>query len=109
MENDFGVILLGHLDSELAETKLLLETSISRASVQIVVMDVQTATLKEMVNTARTIEKLHITILANNGGGNPVVPPPMRGMITHTITEIYSVIDQNARFIARLTTLVLPI
>lgn len=105
----FGVLLLGHLEDELALAKRELEGSIPGATIRILVMDACTASSEDMVAMVQSIVKLEITILVNNVGGSPITPPPLRELSTYTTADVDKAIDLNARFMARLTTLLLPI
>jgi 17beta-estradiol 17-dehydrogenase / very-long-chain 3-oxoacyl-CoA reductase len=72
-------------------------------------MDVRTATPKEMEAVVQSIADLQVSILVNNVGGNPVKLPPFRTIATYSSEDVDAVINMNARFMARLTALMLPI
>ncbi|POR33528.1 Very-long-chain 3-oxoacyl-CoA reductase [Tolypocladium paradoxum] len=105
----FGVILLGHLADELAQAKQSLQTATPGAAVRILVMDAQTATPAEMAAAVQSLDGLHVSILVNNVGGCPVELPPMREVATYSCADADAVINMNARFMARLTALMLPL
>ncbi|ROV99670.1 hypothetical protein VSDG_03002 [Cytospora chrysosperma] len=115
----FGVILLGHKEDELARAAEHLQTLIPdehRAQadgiVKIIVMNAQTATPEEMEDKLRATiidGELRVSILVNNVGSNPIAPPAFRDLRTYSPEEIDAMIDLNARFMARLTALMLPV
>lgn len=131
----FGVILLGHKADELAEAAALLRDAlvlppppgphddanatatataeISRdAYVHTIVMDAVTATPEEMEAQLRTTivaQGLRVSILVNNVGGMAVAYPPFRELRTYSPSDIDDTINLSARFMARLTALLLPV
>ena len=109
VKEGFAVILLGHLPDELAEAKASLQKLRPDAVVRILVMDARTATAEEMAAAVQSIADLQVSILLNNVGGNPVKLPAFRVMATYSCEDVDAVINQNARFMARLTALMLPI
>jgi 17beta-estradiol 17-dehydrogenase / very-long-chain 3-oxoacyl-CoA reductase len=109
VKEGFAVILLGHLPDELDEAKATLQRIRPDAVVRILVIDVRTATPKEMDAAVQSIVDLQVSILVNNVGGHPIKPPIYRAMETYSIEDVDSVINMNARFMARLTVLLLPI
>ncbi|KAH6847205.1 hypothetical protein B0I37DRAFT_374490 [Chaetomium sp. MPI-CAGE-AT-0009] len=107
----FGVILLGHLPDELASAATALRAihpDRPASLVRTLTMDARTATPQEMESAIASLSPLAITILVNNVGGNPVAIPPFRTHATYTCDDVDAVINQNARFMARLTALLLP-
>jgi 17beta-estradiol 17-dehydrogenase / very-long-chain 3-oxoacyl-CoA reductase len=50
-----------------------------------------------------------VTILVNNVGGCPITLPAFRALETYSCEDVDAVINMNARFMARLTALMLPI
>ncbi|KAF5007577.1 hypothetical protein FDECE_6108 [Fusarium decemcellulare] len=108
VKHGFGVILLGHLEDELHEAKKSIEKDTPGASVRIVVMDAVKATAEDITGLVKSLEHLNITILDNNIGGNPIAPV-MREFATYSTAEVDIVIEMNARFMARLTALMMPI
>ncbi|KAK2598738.1 hypothetical protein N8I77_012128 [Diaporthe amygdali] len=119
VKNGFGVILLGHKEDELAEAARKLATQVpveQRAEadtfVKTIVMDAQTATPKEMEDKLRAaiVDKgLRVSVLVNNVGAVPIATPVFRELATYSPGEIDAMIDLNTRFMARLTTLMLPV
>ena len=105
----FGVILLGHLPDELAESAERLRKQHPGASVETLVLNARTATAAETESAVRSVSHLQISVLVNNVGGNPVDLPAFRALGTYSCADVDAVIDMNARFMARLTALVLPI
>jgi 17beta-estradiol 17-dehydrogenase / very-long-chain 3-oxoacyl-CoA reductase len=109
VKEGFAIILLGHLPEELAAAKRTLQTIRSDAAVEILVMDARTATPKEMATAVQSIADLQVSILVNNVGGIPIKLPTFRALVTYSSEDVDLVINQNARFMARLTALMLPI
>jgi 17beta-estradiol 17-dehydrogenase / very-long-chain 3-oxoacyl-CoA reductase len=105
----FDVILLGHLPDELAEAAATLKKIRPGALVRTLVINAITATSGEIEAAVRSIADFEISILVNNVGGNFVRMPPVRQLSTFSCAEVDAVIDQNARFMARLTALMLPL
>ncbi|KAF4971407.1 hypothetical protein FZEAL_9858 [Fusarium zealandicum] len=109
VKQGFGVILLGHLEHELVEAKQRLERATPGAAVRTAVMNAQTATNEEMAQLAKSLEDLNITILVNNVGGSGISNSPIRELGTYSFADIDATINLNARFMAQLTALILPI
>ncbi|KAK4139310.1 NAD(P)-binding protein [Dichotomopilus funicola] len=112
----FGVVMLGHLADELseaaAEVRKLLPPTGSAAGenrVRTLVMDARTATPADLEAAVASLSDVPLTILVNNVGGNPVAVPPFRPLATYSCDDVDGVINQNARFMARLTALLLPV
>jgi 17beta-estradiol 17-dehydrogenase / very-long-chain 3-oxoacyl-CoA reductase len=72
-------------------------------------MDARTATPSEMASAVQSISDLQVSILVNNIGGMPIKLPPFRIFATYSCEDIDATINQNSRFMARLTTLILPL
>ena len=105
----FGVILHSHLPEELASTAATLRKSHPAAQVHTLTLDALTATPSSLsASLEPLLTTLPITILVNNIGGNPVSQPAFRAHGTYTSEDVDAVINQNARFMARLTALLLP-
>ncbi|KAK3903535.1 NAD(P)-binding protein [Staphylotrichum tortipilum] len=110
----FGVVLLGHLPDELEAAAASLRVLVGSAPppdlVRTVCLDARTSTPEEMRSAvdALATPSYPITILVNNVGGNPVSPPAFRTHATYAAGDVDAVINQNARFMARLTALLLP-
>ena len=109
IEQGFGVILIGHLADELAETQTTLRREMPDAVVRTVTMDARTASPAEMQAMIKNLEDLQLSILVNNVGGNAIELPAFREQATYTCADVDTVINQNARFMARLTSLALPL
>lgn len=108
----FGVILLGHLADELEASAAELRSmgpGTGPAPVDTVVMDARTATADEMAALARRLSSRRVTILVNNVGSIPIALPAFRGVGTLSTADVDAVINMNARFMARLTALMLPL
>lgn len=124
VKQGFGVIILGHKADELAEAAIALRGAVVLPDdadptkipvdeyVKTIVMDAITATPEEMEEKLRTtiVEPgLRVSILVNNVGSMPITLPPFRELATYSPDDIDKTIAMNARFPARLTTLMLPI
>ncbi|KAJ9145018.1 Very-long-chain 3-oxoacyl-CoA reductase [Pleurostoma richardsiae] len=109
VKQGFGVVLLGHLAGELAEAADALRKLTADAAVRTLVVDARTATPAELDAAIASVADLRVTILVNNVGSNPVAHPPFRPLATYSAADIDAVIDMNARFMARLTALMLPV
>jgi 17beta-estradiol 17-dehydrogenase / very-long-chain 3-oxoacyl-CoA reductase len=105
----FNLILLAHIASELSEAVARIRELQPDIDVRVIVMDARTATPEEMEAAVQSIADLDVTILVNNIGGNPIAHPPFRPFGTYSSTDVDAVINQNARFMARLTALLLPV
>lgn len=101
----FGVVLLGHLPDELASAA----KSLNPPLVRTLVVNASTATPEELSAAVEAISDLNISILVNNVGGFPMADPPIRPLSTLSTAEVDGFVDMNARFMARLTNLVLPL
>jgi 17beta-estradiol 17-dehydrogenase / very-long-chain 3-oxoacyl-CoA reductase len=113
----FGVILLGHLPDELAAAASTLRQIAPAAQIRTLVLNARTATPSELESALQPLTStLRITILVNNVGGNPIkhggtgaaATPAFRTHATYSASDVDAVIDMNARFMARLTALLLP-
>ncbi|OAQ62360.1 3-ketoacyl-CoA reductase [Pochonia chlamydosporia 170] len=109
VKNGFGVILLGHLPDELNAAKATLEAATPGARVRIIVMNAITATPTEIESMVDSLKDINVSILVNNVGGSPVARPPFRQLGTYSAADVDAVINQNARFMARLTAAMLPL
>jgi len=101
----FGVILLGHLPDELASAAKKLDSH----RVRTLVVNARTSTPEQLSEAVASISDLPVSILVNNVGGFPIADPPLRPLSTFSMADIDGQIDMNARFMARLTNLVLPL
>lgn len=126
VQHGFGVVILGHKADELADAAAELRAALVLPPdadpdhpvpprdeyVQTIVMDAMRATPDEMEAQLRAalIEPgLRVSILVNNVGDLPVAPPQLREQATFSADEIDNTIYVNARFMARLTTLMMPV
>lgn len=107
MKKGFGVVLLGHLPEELEQARASLERLKPAAPVEIRVMNAQTATDNEILKLVQSLDYVPVTILVNNVGGCPIDTPPMRDLSTYSFQDIDAVIDMNARFMAKLSSLMI--
>jgi 17beta-estradiol 17-dehydrogenase / very-long-chain 3-oxoacyl-CoA reductase len=104
----FGIVLLGHLPDELDEAAMSLREIKPGIPVRILVLDARTATPEAIEVALQSISDLPVSILVNNVGGNAVTKPALREFNTYSCADVDAVIDQNTRFMARLTALMLP-
>lgn len=124
VQQGFGVIILGHKEDELAEAAVQLREALVLPEdadpdhvpvdqyIRTIVLNAQTATPEEIEARLReTIvdQQLRVSILVNNVGGMPITLPPFRELATYSPADLDGVIDMNTRFMARLTTLMLPV
>jgi 17beta-estradiol 17-dehydrogenase / very-long-chain 3-oxoacyl-CoA reductase len=109
VKRGFGVILLGNVADELQAAKASLESATPDAQVRVIVMDAITATPSEIQSMVNSFQGLNVSILVNNVGGSPVARPPFRQLGTYSSADVDAVINQNARFMARLTAAMLPL
>jgi 17beta-estradiol 17-dehydrogenase / very-long-chain 3-oxoacyl-CoA reductase len=109
VKEGFAVILLGHLPDELAEAKITLQRLRPDVVVRILVMDARTASPEDMDSAVQSIANLEVSILVNNVGGYPVKQPIYRALATYSSEDVDAFINMNARFMAHLTALMLPI
>lgn len=109
VKQGFGVIILGHLADELQVAKRAIEDATPGAHVRIIVLDAIKATPTELEAIVYSIKDLCVTMLINNVGGSAVAHPPFRGLGTYSAADVDVVINQNNRFMARLTALMIPV
>jgi 17beta-estradiol 17-dehydrogenase / very-long-chain 3-oxoacyl-CoA reductase len=103
-----SVVLLGHKKAELESAQADLLRERPGAEVRLLVVDAisdSAATLQEAVET---LKDLHITILVNNVGGFPVMSRYMKPLSDFSLAQIDDTISLNARFMSRLTRLLIP-
>lgn len=105
----FGVVILGHVQDELQAAKKALEIATPGARVRVIVMDAIKATPIEIQAMIESLKDINLTILVNNVGGSAVGPPPFRELMTYSAADIDVVIKQNSRFMALLTSLMIPV
>lgn len=104
----FGVVLLGHLPDELELARKEIVAATADANVRLVTMNAITATPKDLQELVGSLQDLDISILVNNVGGSAVAMPPFRPLDTYSCADVDVVMDQNARFMARFTALMIP-
>jgi 17beta-estradiol 17-dehydrogenase / very-long-chain 3-oxoacyl-CoA reductase len=109
IRHSFHLILVGHLRDELASAAAGLRARQPGADVRILVLDARTATPQDLNAAVRSIADLEVTVLVNNVGGNAVEAPAFRTFDTYSCDDVDAVVNQNARFMARLTALMLPL
>lgn len=124
VQHGFGVIILGHNQDELARAAALLRDALvlpddaDPASVprdhyvHTILMNATTATPHEMEAKLRATvvdQGLRVSILVNNVGGMAVQYPPFRELSTYSPDDIDDSINLSSRFMARFTTLMLPV
>jgi 17beta-estradiol 17-dehydrogenase / very-long-chain 3-oxoacyl-CoA reductase len=106
----WNLILLSHQADKLNSAKTALETEFPnvKADIKVLVYDAMTDSGPSLEKSLSSIITLPITVLINNIGGIPISPPSFRSLSQYTTQEIDNVIQLNNRFIARLTSLMLP-
>ncbi|GKT97193.1 short-chain dehydrogenase [Colletotrichum tofieldiae] len=112
VNHGFGVILLGHQEKELRESAAKLALLREDAKVKTIVMNACTAApteIKTVIEKFVKDEQICITVLVNNVGSNPIRHPPFRELSTYDSEDIDAVINTNSRFMAHLTSVMLPI
>lgn len=109
MSRGFNVILQGRNKQKLEIAKAKLEGERLGAKVKVLVIDALTGSTRGLEKEIASVQHLNITILVNNVGG---FPPGMtrnfKPLTEYSFDEIDGFIDLNARFLARITRLVLP-
>ena len=109
MSRGFNVILQGRNKQKLEIAKAKLEGERLGAKVKVLVVDALTGSTRDLEKEIASVQHLNITILVNNVGG---FPPSMtrnfKPLTEYSFDEIDGFIDLNARFLARITRLVLP-
>lgn len=104
----FNVIILGHKSEELELVRNSIREHSPHADVHIVVLDVITGTNAEIEKVFNDVKDLPITTLVNNVGGVPVAHPAIRDFAAQTADDLDRTINLNARFMAPLSRLTLP-
>jgi 17beta-estradiol 17-dehydrogenase / very-long-chain 3-oxoacyl-CoA reductase len=109
VSHGFNVILQGHNKQELETAKAKLEGERLGAKIKVLVIDALTGSTRDLEKEIASVQHLNITILVNNVGG---FPPGMgrnfKPLAEYNFDEIDGFINLNARFLARITRLVLP-
>ncbi|KAF9873016.1 hypothetical protein CkaCkLH20_09526 [Colletotrichum karsti] len=107
---NFNIVLLGHKQDELEEAKIGIVGKFPRIGVRIFVLDAISASPAEIQSTLESLSHLNMTILVNNVGGLSVPPSKYYRRVNDTTAEeMDRVISLNARFMAHLTRLAIPI
>jgi 17beta-estradiol 17-dehydrogenase / very-long-chain 3-oxoacyl-CoA reductase len=130
VQHGFGVILLGRngakldaaaeqlrhafVPSPLKEADSTARTASPRRDeyVKTIVLDPQTASpaeIRQQVQESIVKRGLRVSMLVNNVGSAPVAYPPYRELITYSPDDVDRTIDLNIRFMAHLTTQMLPV
>jgi 17beta-estradiol 17-dehydrogenase / very-long-chain 3-oxoacyl-CoA reductase len=105
----FHVILQGRNKQKLETAKAKLEGEHLGAKIKDLVIDAQTGSIRDLEKEIVSIQHLNITILVNNVGGVPLgMTRYFKPLTEYSFDEIDGLIDLNARFLARITRLVLP-
>jgi len=104
----FGVILLAHIPTQVAEAEASLRSAYPDGSIRSVVLDCRTASIQEMRELVESVADLRITVLINNVGGIPTSYPHFRPFEAFAPEDIDAHFDMNARFMTHLTGLMLP-
>jgi len=106
----FNVILHGCNKQKLETAKAKLEGERLGAKIKILVIDALMGSTGDLEKEIASVQHLNITILVNNVGG---FPPGMtrkfKPLAEYSFDEIDGFINLNARFLARITRLVLPL
>ena len=109
MSRGFNVILQGRNKQKLETAKAKLEGERLGAKIRLLVIDAATGSTRDLEKEIASVQHLNITILVNNVGG---FPPGMtrnfKPLTEYSFDEIDGFIDLNARFLTRITRLVLP-
>ncbi|TDZ15108.1 FAD-dependent monooxygenase ctvC [Colletotrichum orbiculare MAFF 240422] len=110
----FNVVLLGHNEDELEDARSLIENECLRRhkndiAVRILVLDAATSTPDQIEAAVNKMDDLDITVLVNNVGGPSDRSPALGSLHEFTAEEVESTINLNARFMAHLTRLMVPI
>ncbi|KAK2006194.1 short chain dehydrogenase, partial [Colletotrichum eremochloae] len=113
----FNVVLFGHDEDALENARALIESECLRrhkgdVAVRLVVLDAVASSAQQVQAAIDGLADLDVTVLVNNVGGVPAaqqqgssVQRPLREM---SVDDVDATIDLNARFMARLTRLMLP-
>ena len=100
----------GAQQTELETAKAKLESERVGAKIKVLLVDALTGSTRDLEKEIASVQHLNITILVNNIGG---FPPGMtrnfKPLTGYSFDEIDHFIDLNARFLARITRLVLPL
>jgi 17beta-estradiol 17-dehydrogenase / very-long-chain 3-oxoacyl-CoA reductase len=106
---NFGVIILAHIPDEVSEAAANLREKVPGVEVHSIVMDCASATPEEIKKALEPVMGLHIRIVINNVGGLPLSRPYFRTVMEYSAQDLDANINLNARFMAHVTRLTLPI
>lgn len=106
----WNLILLSRQPEKLNSAKTLLESEFPnpKAEIKLLIHDAMTDSGTDLSKATSAISTLPITLLINNIGGVPIDPPHFRSLNQYSTTEIDNAMQLNNRFMARLTSLLLP-
>lgn len=105
----FNVILLGRNQQKLEKAQAGLERESPGVKVKLLIIDAMTGSTSDLEKVVATIQHLNITILVNNVGGSPPMSRKFKPLTAFSFDEIDGLINLNARFLARMSRLVIPI
>ncbi|GKT44793.1 very-long-chain 3-oxoacyl-CoA reductase [Colletotrichum spaethianum] len=110
----FNVVLFGHNEDELEDARALIESECLRRhkndiAVRLMVLDAVKSSAQQVQAAVDGLSDLNVTVLVNNVGGVPAPQPPVRKLRDLSADDVDATIDLNARFMARLTRLLVPI
>ena len=109
MSRGFNVILQGRNKQKLESAKAKLEGERLGAKIKLLVVDARTGSTQDLEKEIASVQHLNITILVNNVGGFiPGMTQNFKPLTKYSFDEIDGFINLNARFLARITCLVLP-
>ncbi|KAL2878519.1 hypothetical protein SGCOL_006229 [Colletotrichum sp. CLE4] len=110
----FNIVLLSNNEDDLEDARALIESECIRRhkneiAVRILKIDASTSTPEKVQAAVHNMDDLNITVLVNNVGGVPARQPAIWPLHDYTAEEVDSTINLNARFMAQLTRLMLPV
>lgn len=104
----FAVILLGHNSDELQQAEDRLRPMPGQSQTKVVTLNAITASPAEVESVLHPVTRLNLKILINNVGGI-LAQPTYKELTEYTANEVDSMIDLNARFMAHVTRILLPV
>jgi len=104
----FGVVLHGRNQAKLERAQAQLQLEHPGAMVRLLVVDAISASAADLETALTALADLHITILVNNVGGFPPMTHYLKPLTAFTATDVDSTINLNARFLTRMTKLMIP-
>ncbi|TQN70137.1 Very-long-chain 3-oxoacyl-CoA reductase [Colletotrichum shisoi] len=110
----FKIVLVGRNVDRLEDARALIESECMRrhksdVAVRFVVLDAASSSPAQVQAAVDDISDLDVTVLINNVGGAQASSPPIGPLRNLAAGDVDALIDLNARFMARLTHLMLPI